>query len=229
MKYIFLVISSFFIVSTVLSEEATTYELSKFEELVVIGNFTIEIVQSDRKEATVSKHSEKVDLKNLSFSYTNKVLTIKYSGSFVETIDIHLIMYYPTPIKSIEARRGAEIRVNEAGEFDSTVSYKADSGSKMLIENINAPLVKAEITKGGSIRLTGKADIFEPTVKTGGTIAAVNLKTEEVTASITLGGEIICAPTKSLNAKVTSGGTINYTGKPEVTQKITLGGTIEKI
>jgi len=229
MKYIFLVISSFFIVSTVLSEEATTYELSKFEELVVIGNFTIEIVQSDRKEATVSKHSEKVDLKNLSFSYTNKVLTIKYSGSFVETIDIHLIMYYPTPIKSIEARRGAEIRVNEAGEFDSTVSYKADSGSKMLIENINAPLVKAEITKGGSIRLTGKADIFEPTVKTGGTIAAVNLKTEEVTASITLGGEIICAPIKSLNAKVTSGGTINYTGKPEVTQKITLGGTIEKI
>src|SRR5690554_834383 len=229
MKYIFLVISSFFIVSTVHSEEATTYELSKFEELVVIGNFTIEIVQSDRKEATVSKHSEKVDLKNLSFSYTNKVLTIKYSGSFVETIDIHLIMYYSTPIKSIEARRGAEIRVNEAGEFDSTVSYKADSGSKMLIENINAPLVKAEITKGGSIRLTGKADIFEPTVKTGGTIAAVNLKTEEVTASITLGGEIICAPIKSLNAKVTSGGTINYTGKPEVTQKITLGGTIEKI
>lgn len=229
MKYIFLVISSFFIVSTVLSEEATTYELSKFEELVVIGNFTIEILQSDRKEATVSKHSEKVDLKNLSFSYTNKVLTIKYSGSFVETIDIHLIMYYPTPIKSIEARRGAEIRVNEAGEFDSTVSYKADSGSKMLIENINAPLVKAEITKGGSIRLTGKADIFEPTIKTGGTIAAVNLKTEEVTASITLGGEIICAPIKSLNAKVTSGGTINYTGKPEVTQKITLGGTIEKI
>src|SRR5690554_7896355 len=86
----------------------------------------------------------------------------------------------------------------------------------MLIENINAPTVKAEITKGGSIRITGKTELFEPTVKTGGTIAAVRLKSKEVIANITFGGEIICGPTKILNAKVTSGGTINYTGNPDI-------------
>lgn len=229
MKNLILVLSSLFFIGSALSEETVAYELSKFDELVVIGNFPVEIVQSERKEAIVNKHSDEVDLKNLSFSYSNNKLTIKYSGSFVETIDIHLILYYPTPISSVEARRGAEIRINEAGKFESSVSYKADSGSKMLIENISALLVKAEITKGGSIRLKGKTEIFEPTVKTGGTIAAVHLESNEVNASITFGGEIICAPIKTLNAKVTSGGTISYTGKPEVTQKITLGGTIEKI
>src|SRR5690554_1359062 len=229
MKYIILILSTLFFINFALSEETVAYELSKFDELVIIGNFPVEIVQSDRKEAIVNKHSDEVDLKNLSFSYSNNKLTIKYSGSFVETIDIHLVLYYPTPIPSVEARRGAEIRIKEAGEFDSSVSYKADSGSKMLIENIKATLVKAEITKGGSIRLTGETEFFEPTVKTGGTIAAVHLKSNEVDAAVTFGGEIICAPIKKINAKVTSGGTISYTGKPEVNQKVTLGGTIEKI
>src|SRR5690606_17670556 len=125
--------------------------------------------------------------------------------------------------------RGAEIRINEAGDFESSVSYKVDYGSKMLIENITDPTVKAEITKGGSIRLTGKTELFEPTEKMAGTIAAVHLKAKEGIANITFGGEIICGPTKILNAKVTSGGTINYNGNPDITQKITLGGTIEKI
>ena len=229
MKYLILFLTSLFLVNSALSEETLAYELAKFDELIIIGNFPTEIVQSDKKEAIVKTQSEEVDLKNLSFSYSNNVLTIKYSGSFVETIDLHLILYYPTPIVSIEARRGAEIRVNEAGTFESTVRYKADSGSKMLIENITAPLVKAEITKGGSIRLTGTADVFEPYVRTGGTIGAVHLKAKEVNATVAFGGEIICAPLTKLNAKVTSGGTISYTGKPEVTEKITLGGTIEKI
>ena len=229
MKYLILVLTSLFFVNSALSEETVSYELSKFDQLIVIGNFPVEIVQSERKEAIVNKHSDEVDLKNLLFTYSNNTLTIKYSGSFVGAIDIHLILYHPSPISSIEARRGAEIRVNEAGEFESSVSYKADSGSKMLIENISAPLVKAEITKGGSIRLTGTTDIFEPTVKTGGTIAAVHLKSKEVNASVSLGGEIICAPTEKINAKVTSGGTISYTGNPKVNEKITLGGTIEKI
>lgn len=229
MKYLIIVFTSFFLINSALSQDITAYELSTFEELIVIGNFTVEIVQSDKKEAIVKEHSEEVDLNNLSFSYTKSTLTIKYSGSFVESIDIHLVLYYPAALPRIEARRGAEIRVNQAGSFDSSVSYKADSGSKLLIENISAPLVKAEITKGGSIRLTGKTEIFEPTVKTGGTIGAARLNSKEVNASITFGGEIICAPDKLINAKVTSGGTISYSGNPKVTQKITLGGTIEKI
>jgi hypothetical protein len=229
MKYLILVFTSLFISNMALSQETKTYELSKFDELIVIGNFPVEIVHSDRKEAIVEKHSDEVDLSNLSFSYTNSTLTIKYSGSFVETIDIHLVLYYPNAIPNIEARRGAEIRVSEAGEFDSSVSFKVDSGSKLLIKNITAPLIKAEVTKGGSIRLTGKTEIFEPTVKTGGTIGAAQLKAKEVNASIIFGGEIICAPVQLLNAKVNSGGTISYTGKPEVKEKITFGGTIEKI
>ncbi|RYM32078.1 hypothetical protein ERX46_15460 [Brumimicrobium glaciale] len=229
MKFLLAVFSSIILFSSALSQEVTAFELSNFEKLVVIGNFPIEIFTSDRKEAIVDKEKTEANLDNLSFSYSQKTLTIKYSGSFVEEIGIELTLYHPGLISSIEARRGAQIKVKDAGNFTSTVSYKADSGGKFVIDKVYAPLIKAEVTKGGSISINGETPIFEPTVKTGGTIASVRLITQEVNASIIFGGEIICAPIETLTANVTSGGTISYTGNPKVTQKITLGGTIEKI
>ena len=86
MKYLVLIFASYFLINTTFSQVKTAYQLSDFDELIVIGNFQVEVVQSDRKEALVSKHADEVDLNNLSFSYTKNVLTIKYSGSFVETI-----------------------------------------------------------------------------------------------------------------------------------------------
>lgn len=229
MRIILVVLSIFTLFPSVFGQETTAYELANFDQLIVIGNFPVEVITSDRKEAIVDKKDSKANLDNLSFSYSQKVLTIKYTGSFVEGIGISLKLYHPGLISLVEARRGAQIKINDAGTFYSTVSYKADSGGKLTIDNVEAPLVKAQVTKGGSISINGETPIFEPIIKTGGTIAAARLKAKEVNAYITFGGEIICAPKKLLNANVTSGGTINYTGNPKVTEKITLGGTIEKI
>jgi hypothetical protein len=227
MRVLIIVFSIFSILPSTFSQKTTVYDLSNFEQIIVIGNFPVEIIQSDRKEVIIK--NDKANLDKLSFSYTKKTLTIKYNGSFVEEIGIELTLFHQGLITLVEARRGAQIKLKDAGEFSSTVSYKADSGGKIVVDNILAPLVKAEVTKGGSISINGETPIFEPTVKTGGTIASVRLKSQEVNANITFGGEIICAPIKLLNANVTSGGIINYTGNPKVTEKITFGGTIEKI
>lgn len=229
MKFFLVLFSILTLFSSVYGQEITAFELSNFERLVVIGNFPVEVIQSDKKEATVNKKGDKVNLDNLSFSYTQKTLTIKYSGSFVEGVGIELTLYHPGLINTIEARRGTQIKVRNAGIFASTTSYKADSGGKLEIDNVQAPLVKAEVSKGSSISINGETPIFEPTIKTGGTIASVRLISQEVNANITFGGEIICAPIQILKANVTSGGTISYVGNPDVTQKITLGGTIERI
>lgn len=229
MKTLLIALSLLILFPVAFSQEKSVFELSNFEQIIVIGNFPVEIVHSDRKEAIVERKGSKANLDNLSFSYSQKILTIKYSGSFVEEIGIGLTLYHPGLIHSVEARRGAQIVVKDAGTHSETASYKADSGGKLDINNVYAPLVKAEVTKGGSIIINGETPIFEPTIKTGGTIASVRLKSEEVTANITFGGEIICAPIKTLKANVTSGGTISYTGRPKVVEKIKLGGTIERI
>ena len=229
MKNLFAALAIFTIMPSFFSQDITAYELANFDQLIVIGNFPVEVINSDQKEAIVDKKDSKVNLSNLSFSYSQKVLTIKYNGSFVEEIGISVKLYHSGLISMVEARRGAQIKINDAGTHYATVNYKADSGGKLTISNVVSPLVKALITKGGSISITGETPIFEPIIKTGGTVAAARLISNEVNAYITFGGEIICAPIELLNANVTSGGTINYTGNPKVTEKITLGGTIEKI
>lgn len=229
MKQYILITFSLIFSFSIFSQKSTTRALTQFDKLVIIGNFPVEIFISDRSEAEVETFSDDANLENLSFTYAGKTLTIRYTGSFVKDIDLDLVLYYPDVIPTIEARRGAEIRIEDAGVIDSEADYAVDSGSKILVRNIKANLIKAKITKGGSIQLIGETKFFEPTISAGGTIAAANLKSTEVTASVSLGGEIICAPIEKLDAKVRSGGTISYSGKPKVKQSIKLGGTIEQL
>ncbi len=229
MKKIYFILFAVLLTSFVFGQKTTTRALNSFKELTIIGNFPVEIVRSNENKVEIKQQSDQVNLENLIFTYKKNSLTIKYQGSFVDDIDLHLIVYYAAPISLIDARRGVEIRMHDAGNYDDPVSYNADSGSKVLIEHITAPKIDAKITKGGSIRITGKATVLNTTVKAGGTIGVVNLKADEVNAKVLAGGEIICAPLKQLDAKITSGGTISYKGDPKVTQKISLGGTIEKL
>lgn len=214
------------------STESNTIELLDFKKLVIIGNFSVDIIKtSEQKEAQINvKDTNEVKMENLSFTYANKTLTIRYQGSFVREIPLALTIYYPENIPEIEARRGVEIRMEEAGTFKTKTIYKVENGSKLLIKGINAPKINAEISKGGSIRIEGETKSFDTKVVMGGTIAAVRLFAEEVNARVSMGGEIICHAKKSLIARVASGGTISYQGNPKnIDEKITLGGTIEKI
>lgn len=222
-------ILSVFLSFSLISQEKANKPLLEFDELIVIGNFPVEIEVSDRSEAQIETFSADVNLDNLTFTYSCSTLTIRYSGSFVKDIDLDLVLYYPKLISSIEAKRGAEIRINNAGTSENELNLKVDAGGKLLVKNIVADSIKARITKGGSIQIDGETKHFEPSISAGGTIASANLKAYTITANVTLGGEIICAPVDLLNADVRSGGTISYKGNPVVNQSIKLGGTIEQL
>lgn len=229
MKYFFIII---LFVSTGLktfSQETAKQKLTEFNELIIQGRFTVDIEYSDEMEAVAVAHGEAVDLENLSYDYSDNALKIKYSGSLLDDVDLNLIIKV-NKFTYLEARHGVEIRVAKNFDFNNNpMSLKSVSGGKISI-NLEAPTVTAEISKGGSIRISGKTKKLDATVKTGGTIGAANLNAEEVKARVSLGGEIICAPEKSLDAQVTSGGTINYKGKPEdFKEKTRLGGTIKAI
>lgn len=210
------------------AQKTTEQKLADFDELIVQGRFTVDIKYSDEMKAVAAVHSEEVDLDNLTYTYTKKTLKIKYSGSLLDDVDLNITIY-ANSILYLEAKQGAEIRVNDDFDFkNNPISLKSDAGGKILVE-VSVPAVTAEITKGGSIRLSGRTELLDATVKTGGTIGAVNLEASNVNAKVSFGGEIICNASKSLDAQITSGGTINYKGEPTVKEKVRLGGTIEAL
>lgn len=227
MKYLLLLLLSLSTLS-LLAQKTAEQRLADFDELIIQGRFTVDVKYSNKMKAVAVVHSEEVDLDNLTYSYTNKTLKIKYSGSLLDDVDLNITIY-ANNILYLEAKQGAEIRVEDDFDFkNNPVSLKSDAGGKILID-VSVPAVTAEITKGGSIRITGRTELLDATVKTGGTIGAVNLDASNVNAKISFGGEIICSASKTLEAEITSGGTINYKGEPTVKEKIRLGGTIEKL
>lgn len=214
---------------SLLAQNTKEYDLMKFDRLIIQGRYTAEIYYGDSAKIEAVAHEGNIDFDDLSMTYSEESLTIKVRGSLIEAIDLNLIITLPS-LNYLEAKQGCEIRVDDNFNFNrKPVHLFADSGGKISLTGIDAPWVKAEISKGGSIKISGSTSLFDASIRAGGTIGAAQLKAKKVTASVKLGGEIICFPQEKLDASVTSGGTIDYKGSPKVSQQIRLGGNINNI
>ncbi len=210
-------------------QQSKTYDLGNFERIAFYGRYTVEVHQSDSKELELTLHNSELDFSDLSMKYNDEELKVKFSGSLIDDQDLLMILRVPK-IQHVEARQGCELRFDQSFSFDhQPIELIVDSGGKIKASNIDSPFVKTSITKGGSIRVTGKTELLDASIRTGGTIGAAQLKAKKVNASVTMGGEVICFPQEELDAKVTTGGTISYKGDPTVDKKTRLGGTIEKL
>lgn len=215
----------------VIGQQSKTYDLGNFERIAFYGRYTVEVhhSESDTKELELTLHDSELDFADLSMKYNDEELKVKFSGSLIDDQDLLMILRVPK-IQHVEARQGCELRFDQSFSFDHhPIELIVDSGGKIKASNINSPFVKTSITKGGSIRVTGKTELLDASIRTGGTIGAAQLKAKKVNASVTMGGEVICFPQEKLDAKVTTGGTISYKGDPTVDKKTRLGGTIEKL
>lgn len=226
------ILSALFVLAFTLSvkaQESKYFDLTSFDKLIIQGRYTAEINYGDSLKLEAVKHDSDIDFENLSLTYSDGSLTIKYRGSLLEDKALNLIITLPK-INYLEAKQGCEIRIDENFNFkQKPIHLFADSGGKISLKGIDAPWIKAEIRKGGSIRITGTTALLDASVRTGGTIGAANLTAKKVTAEVAFGGEIICNPQEKLDASVTSGGTINYKGDPKVSENIRLGGNIVNI
>jgi hypothetical protein len=224
-----LALFSLLVLTTVNAQQSKFFDLNEFDKLIIQGRYTAEINYGDSLKIEAVKHENNIDFSDLSLTYSGETLTIKFKGSIFNDIALNLIITLPE-INYLEAKQGCQIRVNENFDYKRTpIHLFADSGGKISVLDIDAPWVKAEITKGGSIRITGETALFDASVRTGGNIGAANLNAKKVNAEVVMGGEIICFPQEKLDANVTSGGTINYKGNPKVSQNIRLGGNVINI
>ena len=62
--------------ATLFGQKSATQDLVKFSNLVIIGNFTVDILPSAENIAIAESGSEEVDIEKLVFSYTGETLTI---------------------------------------------------------------------------------------------------------------------------------------------------------
>jgi hypothetical protein len=209
-------------------QDSYSKNLMEFSEIVVVGQFTVDISQSNQYKATVNINDPELNKNNVQFNFIGERLTIKYLGASLKPTNIHFEISVPE-LHHIEVRNGADVNVSKDFSLPSLIALKAMSGGQLFIEGIKSPWVKASISQGGEIQLSGTTSLAEFNVTTGGTISAEYLEAEKVNATVSLGGEILCFANEILHAEVKSGGTIRYRGDAQVSEKIIIGGTIEKL
>jgi hypothetical protein len=228
MNYFTLFILSLILPITLFGQETKTIRLADFTEIAVFGRFTVDVKYGEEPFANMTIGYDDVDPEKVQFNYSGEKLTIKYIASVISDKDLNITIYTPK-IHRVDARSGAEIRVDKSFVLtNSTVVLSSASGGKIQA-TVDTPWLEASVSQGGSVSVQGNATLFEAKVKTGGTIGSVNLHAKKVEAEVQLGGEIICYAEEILKASVSGGGTISYTGPAEVSESIKLGGNIEKM
>jgi len=211
------------------SQEFWSKKLSEFSTISIQGRMQVVLTSGGEYKVEANVHGDNVDLDKLIFTYKGSNLSVRYQGGAFADVDLILTFYLPESV-NIEAKQGVELRTKEGYILKKDkLTITAFAGGKISV-TVASEKVIAEIHQGGSIRLSGNTTDLDCHVFTGGTIATVSLKAQNVNASVAMGGEIITTAENNLDAKVTSGGTISYKGEPKKkTEKITLGGKIEKL
>lgn len=212
------------------ADETIKKDLEPYKKLIVTGQMTAEITEGDDFKVTAFVDGEGLEAEKLKFDYDGDELTIGYEGKLLKELEIHLELEAPS-LSELEAANRAEIKMKKpiGSDYDG-LAFTARSGGKMIARFNHVPWVKAEIKRGGSIRLIGSTALLNLDISTGGSIGAVRAEAERVNASISMGGEIICKADKELYAKIRAGGSIHYKGDPETLEEdIKLGGNLKKL
>lgn len=212
------------------ADEVIKKDLEPYKKLIITGQMTAEITEGEEFKVTAFVDGEDLEADKLKFEYDDEELTISYDGKLLKELEIHLELEAPR-LSNLEAANRAEIKMkNPIGDDYEALIFNSRSGGKILAKFNHVPWVKAEIKRGGSIRMIGSTALLEMDITTGGSIGAVRTDADRVNASISMGGEIICKAEKALHAKIRGGGSIHYKGDPEILEEdIKLGGKLKKL
>jgi len=208
---------------------ASDFEITTdpFTTVYITGNFKVTMIESDVEKIQVSNNDPDYQDAQIIASVSGGTLDIKIKKDNFKERKIEMTIYYKK-VFEIEARKGCKITLNNVLKGDVlTLSCKMGGQIKGEIDAVTA---KMKISNDGLILITGKAEMAELEVSTGGTLEVLGMTAESVSAKVTAGGSIKCVSNKKLSIKITSGGSVSYRGNPaDYDESISLGGSITKL
>ena len=214
MKNTFSILSIIFLLSTTLSAQDTTRQLSDFSELDVSGGISVDLhYGSPKAEINMIKG----DIEKLKTVVKGNTLKIYFDNGYWNKggnnkagIDL-----YFNDLKSVSVSAGSKV---ESDVLIKSETFDADASSGSRLElNIEALSVDSDVSSGASIRMEGMTKKLNVDVSSGASFKGSALKSKKVDADVSSGGNIKVWATESLSADASSGGTVSYKGNPSKT------------
>jgi len=198
----------------------------------VVGPFTT--VEATDKIQVQLKHSTDLKVtidgtlaKDVEVIQKNGVLRLKMNALNILQGDKVEVVVYGQDVSTITARKGAKIHSEDAKILSQDmVKLNAADGGAIDLEAVSVQDIRANVNKGGSIKLEGKTSSQEIQLTFGGSYDAKNLASEQTKATVNGGGRCEVKVSKSIEAQVRAGGIIDVYGNPTHTKEKKLAGGV---
>ncbi len=206
-------------------ENTITQDLNIFTEVKAFDGLSINLIKSDVNKAVITGAN------------TNKVAIINNNGVLKIRMQINKIfsgyrtfidLYYTEQLLVIDVNEDAKI-VSDDVIVQDVLELKAQESGEINVKVDVEQLLNKTVT-GGIIKVSGKADLQDISINTGGVYEGKDLKTKFSTVNVNAGSRAEIFAVDYVKATVKAGGEVLVYGDPaKMEEKTVFGGKITRM
>ncbi|MGB5819520.1 MAG: head GIN domain-containing protein [Saonia sp.] len=206
-------------------EEKITQELQKFTEVKGFDGISINLIKSDVNRAVITgANTKKVAIVNNNGVLKLRMQIDKLFSGYRTFIDL----YYTETLVVIDVNEDARITSEETLKQQILELKSQEGGELVIYVEVEQLLIKS--VTGGVITATGKADLQDVNINTGGVYEGKDLKTKFTTINVNAGSNAVIFATDYVKASVKAGGEVLVYGNPaKMDEKTVFGGKITRM
>lgn len=197
-------------------------DVSSFDKVKISDDLKVVFKKSDVEKVRISANGIGYD-KVLTES-SGRELKIRVKNGMFKNSDVNIIIEYVN-LRSVEATNKADIKFQEVLTGDE-LYLKANNNAVINVE-VEASALKASLSNGGRIEISGKANLQEVEANLGSKYNAYEFETENGFIKSNTNSNVVVWVKNKLEATSGSKSVLKYKGKPaDVVSSTNLGGTI---
>ncbi len=208
--------------NTINAQNKVVREIGDFDKVKVSDNVKVVFKKADKERISITATGIGYD--KIVTDLSGRELRIRVKTGIYKNSDVNIVVEYEI-LRSIEASNKADISFSETLTGDE-VKLKA-TGNAVINVEVDVSAVKASLSNGGRIEISGRADLQEVDANLGSKYNAYEFKTENGYVKSNTNSDIVVWVINRLEASSGSKSELKYRGKPaEVISSTNLGGKI---
>jgi len=197
-------------------------EISPFDKVKVSDDLKVTFKKADRENITII--AKGIGYDKIVTESSGRELKIKVKTGIFKDTDVQIEVEY-VKLRSIDASNKADIKFLDTLKGDE-LSLKS-SGNAVINVEVNISALKASLSNGGRIEISGKADLQEVDANLGSKYNAYEFETENGYVKSNTNSDVVVWVTNYLEASAGSKAELKYRGKPaDIKSSTNLGGKI---
>lgn len=197
-------------------------EIAPFDQVKISDDLKVVFIKADKERITIVANGIGYD--KIVTKSSGRQLKIGVKTGIYKNSDVHIEVEY-VKVRSIEASNKADVKFQEVLTGDE-LKLKAN-GSAVIHVEVDVSAVKASLSNGGRIEISGRADLQEVDANLGSKYNAYEFETENGYIKSNTNSNVVVWVKNRLEASSGSKAILKYKGKPtEVKSSTSLGGKI---